>query len=76
MTILNGNVSQDLKELKNKYDAIVVGSGAGGGLVSEKLSLSGLSVLLIEMGPYKTAKDFNLNEGEAYLRIIMDGHKR
>ncbi|MDC1175152.1 GMC family oxidoreductase N-terminal domain-containing protein [Bacteriovoracaceae bacterium] len=76
MTILNGNVSQDLKELKNKYDAIVVGSGAGGGLVSEKLSLSGLSVLLIEMGPYKTAKDFNLNEGEAYLSLYQDGTNR
>ena len=34
------------------YDAVIVGSGAGGGMASKVLSESGLKVAVIEAGPY------------------------
>ena len=39
------------------YDAIVVGSGAGGGVVAAELAERGRSVLLLEAGPLRTAAD-------------------
>jgi choline dehydrogenase-like flavoprotein len=33
------------------YDAVVVGSGAAGGMAATELSLQGLKVLLLEAGP-------------------------
>jgi len=35
---------------ENKYNAIIVGAGAGGGIVAKQLALEGLSVLLLERG--------------------------
>ena len=37
--------------MSERYDAIVVGSGAGGGVVAGELAQRGRSVLLIEAGP-------------------------
>lgn len=41
------------------YGAIVVGSGAGGGIVAARLAELGHRVLLIERGGYHTAADFS-----------------
>ncbi|MBV9804801.1 MAG: GMC family oxidoreductase [Solirubrobacterales bacterium] len=41
-----------------RFDLIVVGSGAGGGVVAGELADSGASVLLLEAGPHRTAADF------------------
>src|SRR5205807_6918827 len=41
-----------------RFDVIVVGSGAGGGLVAGEVAGSGASVLLLEAGPHRTAADF------------------
>ena len=35
-----------------KYDVIVVGSGAGGGMATKILSDAGLKIALVEAGPY------------------------
>ena len=35
---------------KNEYNAIVVGAGAGGGVVAKQLAVNGLKVLLLERG--------------------------
>lgn len=47
-----------IKESPEIYDAIVVGSGAGGGMAGYILANAGLKVLMLEAGPfYDPAKD-------------------
>lgn len=41
-----------------RVDVVVVGSGAGGGIVAAELADKGRGVLLLEVGPYRTAADF------------------
>ena len=36
------------------YDAIVVGSGAGGGMATKVLADAGLNVAVVEAGPFLT----------------------
>jgi len=38
-------------------NAIVIGAGAGGGIVAKQLATAGLSVVLLERGPWYTAAD-------------------
>ena len=47
------------------FDVIVVGSGAGGGLVAGEVADAGASVLLLETGPHRTAADFTRWEAHA-----------
>ena len=51
--------------MSERYDVIVVGSGAGGGVVAGELAERGRSVLLIEAGPHRTAADFMRWEAHA-----------
>ena len=53
-------MSFQIKEQKDKYDVVIVGSGAGGGMAAKILSEGGLSVAVLEAGgdfdPAKTLK--------------------
>ena len=40
-----------------KVNAVIVGAGAGGGVVAKELSTAGLSVVLLERGQWQTAND-------------------
>ena len=51
--------------MSERYDVIVVGSGAGGGVVAGELAERGRRVLLFEAGPYKTAADYMRWEAHA-----------
>ena len=51
--------------MSERYDVIVVGSGAGGGLIAGELAAAGRSVLLLEVGPHKTAADYMRWEARA-----------
>src|ERR1700682_90360 len=45
-----------------KVNVVVVGSGAGGGVVAKELAEAGLSVVVFERGKKYTAADFNHDE--------------
>ncbi|HTW78771.1 MAG TPA: GMC family oxidoreductase [Terracidiphilus sp.] len=40
-----------------RVNAVVIGAGAAGGIVAKELSVAGLSVVLLERGPWYTAND-------------------
>jgi choline dehydrogenase-like flavoprotein len=47
------------------HDVVVVGSGAGGGVVAGELAQRGRDVVLLEAGPHLTAADFTRWEAKA-----------
>ncbi len=51
--------------MRERFDVVVVGSGAGGGVVAGELADRGRSVLLLEAGPHRTAADFTRWEAKA-----------
>ena len=51
--------------MTERFDVVVVGSGAGGGVIAGELAGRGRSVLLLELGPYRTAADFTRWEAHA-----------
>ncbi len=54
------------------YDAIVVGSGAGGGAIAYKLAASGKKVAIIEAGEFYNTDAFNRFELLAFRRMWWD----
>jgi choline dehydrogenase-like flavoprotein len=53
-------------------DVVVVGSGAGGGVVAARLAEAGAHVLVLEAGPYLPEAEMPTNEGEAFRRLYLD----
>jgi choline dehydrogenase-like flavoprotein len=51
--------------VKDRFDVVVVGSGAGGGVVAGELAQRGKDVVLLEAGPHLTAIDFDRWEAKA-----------
>jgi choline dehydrogenase-like flavoprotein len=51
--------------MKSEFDVVVVGSGAGGGVVAGELSQRGRDVLLLEIGSHYRAPDFMRWEAKA-----------
>jgi choline dehydrogenase-like flavoprotein len=51
--------------VRDAYDVVVVGSGAGGGVVAGELAQRGKDILLLEAGPHLTAVDFDRWEAKA-----------
>jgi choline dehydrogenase-like flavoprotein len=54
-------------------DAVVVGSGAGGGVIAGTLAASGLKVIVLEAGGYFDETDFNQLELWAYQNLYYRG---
>jgi choline dehydrogenase-like flavoprotein len=44
--------------LKNEFDAVVIGSGAGGGPLAATLAKAGMKVLILEKGPHHKREQF------------------
>ncbi|HKI92557.1 MAG TPA: GMC family oxidoreductase [Gaiellaceae bacterium] len=51
--------------MKSSFDVVVVGSGAGGGVIAAELAGRGRDVLLLEAGSHYTAADFTRWEAKA-----------
>jgi choline dehydrogenase-like flavoprotein len=51
--------------MRDEFEIAVVGSGAGGGVVAAELAERGRDVLLLELGPHLTARDFTRWEAKA-----------
>ncbi len=51
--------------MSERHDVIVVGSGAGGGVIAGELADAGRRVVLFEAGPHKTAADYMRWEARA-----------
>ncbi|MFV0681246.1 GMC family oxidoreductase N-terminal domain-containing protein [Ottowia sp.] len=60
------------QDLTLDADVVIVGTGAGGGVTAEILTQAGLKVVMLEKGPYHTAKTFSQNEAEAFPMLYMD----
>jgi long-chain-alcohol oxidase len=53
-------------------DAVVVGSGAGGGVVAQELAKRGRSVVVVEAGPFVQEAEMPLTEIEGLDRMYLD----
>ncbi len=62
-----------------EVDFVVVGSGAAGGIVARELAMAGLSVVVLEQGPYLqladyTHEEWDVNENEEMVWGPKKGH--
>ena len=53
-------------------DTVVVGSGAGGGVVAAELAESGRSVVVLEAGPFVDESTMPTTELDAFARLYLD----
>jgi choline dehydrogenase-like flavoprotein len=60
-----------VKVAPKKYDAVIVGSGAGGGMAAYVLAKAGLKVCLLEAGP-----DYDPAKNSAQLKNPWDSPRR
>ena len=60
-------------DLTLSADAVVVGSGAGGGVIAAELAAAGKQVCVLEMGGYHDESEFNGLELWAYQNIFLNG---
>lgn len=59
--------------LKNSYDVVVIGSGAGGGVAAAELAKAGHTVLVIEKGKYYHQDEMELEEEKCYGNMYDGG---
>lgn len=52
-------------------DAVVIGSGAGGGVVAGELAMAGKDVVILEKGGYYAESDFTLQEAQAMPELYL-----
>ncbi len=52
-------------------DAVVIGSGAGGGVVAAELAMVGKSVIVLEKGGYHNEANFTLQEAQAMPELYL-----
>ncbi|MDH4189829.1 MAG: GMC family oxidoreductase [Betaproteobacteria bacterium] len=70
------DASKFASDLTLDTDAVVVGTGAGGGTAAEILARAGLRVVLLEEGAHRAAADFTLREADAFSELYYDGANR
>lgn len=63
-------------EQRLECDVAIVGTGAGGGITAEILARHGLSVVMVEEGPLRSSRDFNMRESQAYPQLYQESAAR
>lgn len=53
-------------DITERCDVLIIGAGAGGGMLAAGLAERGLDVVMVEAGGYHTRRDFDLHEQTAY----------
>ncbi len=56
-----------------RYDAVIIGSGASGSVMAYQLARNGMSVALLERGRYEDPQTFDQNELSMFPRLYKDG---
>ncbi len=72
--VTDGAVARE--DIKLSVDVLIVGTGAGGGMVAETLAKAGLDVLMVEEGALRSSKDFRLLEAKAYPELYQEAASR
>lgn len=65
-------VAKPQRAMSYDADVCIVGSGAGGGVMAERLTAAGLTVVLLEAGPADQAPDFDNREIAGIQRLYLD----
>lgn len=65
-------VERPTDALQLECDVVVVGSGAGGGVVAGRLAAAGHSVIVLEKGPNADPRTFTQVEGDMLSRFYLD----
>jgi choline dehydrogenase-like flavoprotein len=61
----------------DEVDFVVIGAGAAGGVLAKELATAGLSVVVLEQGPYLRERDFKHDEfGVTFLPAMTNDLKR
>jgi choline dehydrogenase-like flavoprotein len=55
------------------YDAIIVGSGAGGSVIAAHLAAAGMQVLILEKGEWLSERELGGEELDGMARLYLDG---
>lgn len=56
-----------------RFEAVVIGSGAGGSVVATRLAEAGVKVLLLEEGPWVKSSKFTQRDRDMYPKLFRDG---
>jgi choline dehydrogenase-like flavoprotein len=65
-------VQSPKRAMSFEADVCIVGSGAGGGVMADRLTAAGMSVVLLEMAPGDQAPDFDNREIAGMQRLYLD----
>lgn len=71
---LNGAALQE--DLTLECDVVIIGTGAGGGTAADILTAKGLNVILVEEGPLRSSRHFDMLEQNAYSSLYQEGLTR
>ncbi len=58
--------------VRRSTDVVVIGSGAGGGVVAKELAQAGYGVIVLEEGGYYTREDFDFRPSRSFLRFYRE----
>ena len=57
-------------------DVCIIGSGAGGSTLAAQLTAKGIDVVMLESGPNRQRKHFNMDEGKAFETLYQEKGSR